>query len=67
MHCAFVLTEREEEVCRLLRGGRDAVEIAQAMTVKPDTIYHYLVRIREKKEVPNTIALVVKLCAENGP
>ena len=64
MHCAFVLTEREEEVCRLLRGGHDPGEIAQQMYLQPDTIYHYLVRIREKKEVPNTIALVVKLCRE---
>jgi DNA-binding CsgD family transcriptional regulator len=64
VHRAFELTEREREVCRRLAAGQAPPEIAGALQIKTDSVYRYLVTIREKLEVPHLVALVAKVCKE---
>ena len=62
IHCALVLTERERAVCALLAEGHTQREIADRLSVQPNTVHKYTVTIREKLAVESTVALVVKLC-----
>ena len=62
IHCALVLTERERAVCALLVAGHTQREIADQLSVQPNTVHKYTVTIREKLAVESTVALVVKLC-----
>jgi DNA-binding CsgD family transcriptional regulator len=64
MHPAFQLTEQEREVCRRLAAGQAPPEIAGELRIKTDSVYRYLVTIKEKLEVPHLVALVAKVCKE---
>lgn len=64
VHVALRLTEREREVCRRLAGGQAPAEIARALGIKTESVYRYLVDIREKLEVPHLVALVARVCRE---
>lgn len=64
MHPALRLTEREREVCQRLAAGQGPGEIAGELGIKTDSVYRYLVDIKEKLEVPHLVALVVKVCTE---
>jgi DNA-binding CsgD family transcriptional regulator len=62
VHRAFELTEREQEVCRLLAEGLAPQEIANRLAIKPGSVYRHLVTIREKMECDHLVALVAKVC-----
>lgn len=61
------LTEKEQEVCRLLAEGMAPQEIARQLAIKPGSVYRHLVTIREKMECDHLVALVVKVCQGPGP
>ena len=62
MHTAFQLTPREHEVADLLRKGKSAGEIATLLDLQPNTIYQYILIIKEKYEAPHLVGLIVTLC-----
>ncbi len=60
---AFLLgiSEREEQVCRLLFEGITREEIAEKMDIKVRTVRHYLERLHSKLRVSNRVALVLRI------
>lgn len=60
---AFLLgiSEREEQVCRLLFEGITREEIAEKMDIKVRTVRHYLERLHTKLRVSNRVALVLRI------
>ena len=59
--CILAISEREEEVCRLLFEGITREEIAVKMDIKVRTVRHYLERLHTKLRVSNRVALVLRL------
>jgi DNA-binding CsgD family transcriptional regulator len=64
---AWELTEKEQEVCRLLAEGMAPQEIARQLAIKPGSVYRHLVTIREKMECDHLVALVAKVCQGAPP
>jgi DNA-binding CsgD family transcriptional regulator len=62
-HSAFILTEQERLVCRLLLQGMEQKEIAQCLQVRANTVHKYTMTIREKLGVDGTNALLLRLAA----
>lgn len=55
------ISEREQEVCRLLFEGITREEIANKMDIKVRTVRHYLERLHTKLRVNNRVALVLRI------
>ena len=55
------ISEREQEVCRLLFKGITREEIADKMGIKVRTVRHYLERLHTKLRVNNRVALVLRI------
>lgn len=60
------LTQREREVCELLRDGRSQSEIAKKLVMETGTIYWYTSEIRGKYGVRNTYELLKVLHGHDG-
>ncbi len=54
------ITEREFEVLRLLAAGRSNKEIAQALSVSPNTIKTHLARLFEKLEASRRTEAILR-------
>jgi DNA-binding NarL/FixJ family response regulator len=54
------LTEREQEVLRLLIEGRDNAEIAQALFISPSTVKNHVSSILDKLDVDNRVQAAVR-------
>ena len=52
------LSEREQEVFRLMGRGYDARQVAEALNINIKTVHTYCNRIREKRKLSSTIELV---------
>ncbi len=52
----LAISEREQEVCRLLFEGITREEIAEQMDIKVRTVRHYLERLHTKLRVNNRVA-----------
>ena len=57
----LAISEREQEVCRLLFEGITREEIAEKMNIKVRTVRHYLERLHTKLRVNNRVALVLRI------
>ena len=57
----LAISEREQEVCRLLFEGITREEIADKMDIKVRTVRHYLERLHTKLRVNNRVALVLRI------
>ena len=55
----MLLTERESEVCRLIREGLSKEEIAQKLCLSPNTVKVHIRHILEKFKVKNTKQLIL--------
>jgi len=55
------ISDREQEVCRLLFKGITREEIATNMDIKVRTVRHYLERLHTKLRVNNRVALVLRI------
>ena len=55
------ISEREQEVCRLLFQGITREDIAEKMGIKVRTVRHYLERLHTKLRVNNRVALVLRI------
>jgi len=60
------MTQREQEVLRLLMDGRTNREIAEVMSVETVTVKAHLGRMLRKAGVKNRVELTLKAMAENG-
>jgi len=57
----LAMSEREQEVCRLLFEGITREEIAGQLDIKVRTVRHYLERLHVKLRVNNRVALVLRI------
>jgi len=57
----LAISDREQEVCRLLFEGITREEIAERMDIKVRTVRHYLERLHTKLRVNNRVALVLRI------
>lgn len=55
------LTNREVEICEMLREGLSTADIARALCVSPNTVSRHLANIYKKTSVNNRIALLHKM------
>lgn len=53
------LTERESEVCRLIREGLSKEEIARKLGLSPNTVKVHIRHILEKYNLKNTKQLIL--------
>jgi DNA-binding NarL/FixJ family response regulator len=60
------MTQREQEVLRLLMDGRTNRQIAEVMAVETVTVKAHLGRMLRKAGVKNRVELTLKAMAENG-
>lgn len=57
----LAISEREQEVCKLLFQGITREDIAEKMGIKVRTVRHYLERLHTKLRVNNRVALVLRI------
>ncbi len=64
-HISRISTEREREILQLVAKGLTSPQIAQSLSLSPETIKWYRKRLLSKFEAENTAELI-KIAIENN-